>query len=150
MAAYSSTTLTYIIYSAVTYYFAPNELVYIGAPTLQRNQIVQESESGQIKIQEIDTNTRTLYQFAIQMMPASDRTVGAFTIRGFDSLNTLITSTLNYQEQTVSFSPAQLATAVTARYWGASFPAVPIKRISASGVEYYGDGGQMITFRKEI
>ena len=153
MAAWGSTDYTLINYSAVNYYFAPTELVYIGNPTTQKNQVVQESESGEQKIQQLDSNDRLIYQFSVQKMPAADRTVGSFgTVRGFDTLKTLIETTLNCRENILALNPAtETAPSVFfARYNASEFPAIPLVRKTNAGAEYYGSGSQILTFRKEI
>ena len=149
--AWTTEQLSFLNYGGTTYYFAPHELVYIGRPALSVNQIVQESEAGEIKVQVLDANVRELYQFAINKMHAADRTIDGVVIRGFETLETLITSTVNYRENVLNVKPSGIAGAsfFSARYWASTFPAVKWVR-QVGSAEYYGDGSDVLVFRKEI
>lgn len=152
MAAWGTTDLTLISFGGTNYYFAPNELVYAGSPMLRLNQVVQESESGEQVVQQLDDNEREFYQFSIFKMPAADRTVGGNTIRGYDSLRTLLETTIPMRANTVSLAPTSVPviSAVTARLQQSEFPATDWYFVDRSGNEYYGRGGAQLVFRKEI
>jgi len=152
MGLWAAADFNYIGYGGTTYVFAPHELVYVGQPNLKTNQIVQESSSGVAKVQQLDPNIRSFYEFAIVKMPADNRTVGAFTVYGYDALRTLITTTINYRQQTVTLKPSGISIGgiFNAQFWGSEWPTVTLARIDRGGLEYYGDGSARLLFRKTI
>lgn len=149
MATWVQADFSILAFGGTNYHWAPTELVYRGIRRA-KNQIIGEAESGKIKISQFDTTERVMWDFTIYKMPQLDRTLGAFTVRGFDSLRTLITSTLNYREQIVAVKPPGtiLAAAVNARYWSSEFPD-PYTAV-LNGVLYHGDGSDLVIFRKDI
>lgn len=154
MMAWTTEDWTTITYGGTTYYFAPTHFIYLGAPDRSVNQVVQESESGEIKVQQLDTNNRNLYEFRLFHMPSANQTIAGVTSRGYAALVTLITSTLNFRQNAATLKlPGDGAiTTHTVRYWGDSFvhPVVRIKGGRASGRLYYGDGSTTVLFREDI
>lgn len=153
--AWSTTDLTLISYGGTSYLFAPTELVYSGDPRQSGNQVVQESEAGQIKVVELDSSTRSIYEFRIDKMPYADRSVGGSTIRGYSTLKTLIESSLNFRQNTCSLSPTgtSFATLVTVRLMQDEIfaPMVISKGTSYTDrLTLYGDGSQKLVFRLEL
>lgn len=144
-----------IVVGGTTYNFAPTQLVYVGTPQFQVNQIAQESEAGIVKVQILDTNVRELYEFVLNRMPYSDYTIGATTIRGYNSLYTLVATGCNFRENTatISLEGDPVGTTHTTRYWSDTFGPHPVVRKVGSGVNavrYYGDGSTSVVFREEI
>lgn len=148
------TDLLMIRTNSTNYYFAPTELVNQIYPEKRRNQVVQEADSGEVKILTLSDNTIEIVEFMIRNMRAADRTVGGNTIRGWNTLTGLISgaSTMNYRANTVDIwlpGTSKISSAdFTARYWGDTIPTLPVRQLS--GINYVGDGGQVIRFRKEI
>ena len=149
--AWSTTQMTQIIYSGTTYSFAPNVFIYVGSEKLDRNQIVQESESGEIKIQELDTTTREMYEFALNLLPFGDYSDGTTTLRGFNTLRTLIETTLNFRENnaTISLAGDTIGTTHDVRYWASTFGPHPLVRDRGTN-KYFGNGSTVVSFREEV
>lgn len=143
-----------------TYQFAPTELVGFGAGWEEStNQVVQEAESGRIKVLQLDENVRRNYTFRIEKMPWDDRTLGTFTIRGLSSLLTMIRTDAEYRANTIEFWDRTRAKTSSAtadvRFWSASFGIEEVLRTGVStigdpGPTLYGSGRDSVTFRLEI
>ena len=146
--AWTTQDLTTITYSAVSYHFAPTELVYTGVIDEIPRQRVQTSDSGIIKIQQISDDEDKLFVFGIREMSNSGYTNGSTTILGYSALQTLLKDTLNYAENTCTLSPAGDNTGYTVRFIDGSFTGG--RWIRKGSTDYYGDGSQIITFRQEI
>jgi hypothetical protein len=116
----------------------------------QKNQVVQESESGAIKVLTLTSNEVVWYEFAINRMPYSDRTVGALTIRGTNTLSSLIRSTMNYRETSMRMwaaGEAKIGAGTIVRYWSSTFK---IENLRMLPTEVYGNGSQILRFRKDV
>lgn len=139
--------------NTVDYYFAPTELIYVGVYNKQANQVVQEAESGQVKVLSLDGNTRLLHEFRLNKMPGADRTIGGVSIRGISSLLSMIETAANFQANTIEFWPATISKAISApyevRFWSSSFKFEAVRKLS-SGSLLYGNGSQSLTFREDI
>lgn len=143
-----------------TYNFAPTELVGFGAGwTESANQVVQQAESGQIKVLRLDENVRRDYVFRINKMPWDDRTVGSFTFHGLSSLLTMIRTDAEYRLNTIEFWDRTRGKAISktadVRFWSASFGIEEAIRNGGAfsgdpGDTLYGTGQESITFRLEI
>lgn len=138
----------------VGYYdFAPTELVFRGQFQRDKNQTVQEAESGVVKVLNLSAEEVRWFAFEVRSMPFSDRTVGSLTIRGANSLQQLIRTIANYQETLLNLwvpeaSKATFVTAAEVRFWGTSYD-IPLFRKGESVNAYYGTG-QTLLFRQEI
>ena len=158
MAAWSASELVLFYDSSgpTFWYFAPTELICTptNSSAIAKNQIRQESESGELKILQLDSNTRETWTMRPRMMPFANRTVGAFTISGFSALKSLLVNTLNMQESTIQFAPPGTTSLSTVRYMAADFPEVPVVRLNgptwSTAKAYHGDGSAALNFREEI
>jgi len=142
-----------------TYRFAPMELVYVGDNSREANQIVQEAESGAIKIVTVDTNERQLFEFTLHEMPESDYTIAGATIRGYNSLRGMLVGGASNQMDyhvttgTLSVEGDSAGATTTVRYWSTTFDmhaATFVVGDGAGAERRYGDGSQILVFRKEI
>lgn len=140
--------------NATNYYFAPTELNYAGTASRVKNQVVQEADSGELKILTLsDTETR-IHEFTLVRMPNADRTAGGLNIRGWNTFVTLVTgaSNMNYRANTCDIwlpgtSKAGSAD-FTARYWSDTIFAPFVLR--GASKTFVGDGSQIIRFRQEV
>jgi len=154
--SWTTTQLVRLFANSTNYYFAPSELILrTGRASSAQldtalNQVVQESESGAIKVLSLTDNEVVYIEFAINRMPYSDRTVNGNTIRGASSLTTLIRSTLNYRESVVNIWAAgepKVGAGVACRYWSSTFSLDALRMLPD---EYYGNGSQTIRFRRDV
>lgn len=133
-----------------TYYFAPNELVYVGRYNASKNQVVQEAESGIIKVLDLSDDETELFEFRPNRLPQDNRTDGLL-LRGASSLDLWIRTVCNYRGNAFDlWIPGAVKTnpaTARVRYWGGTFR---LDRVDGNGTERYGNGSQSILFRKEI
>lgn len=135
----------------VTRYWAPTELVYVGPYNRTKNQVVQEAESGVVKVLDLSDDETELYEFRVNRMPLSSRVEGAFTVQGVSGLLSFVQSIANYRGTAFDFwAPGAVKTdpaTARVRYWGGTFR---LDRVDGNGTERYGNGSQSIILRKEI
>lgn len=147
--AWTDTDYTIISYGGTDYRFAPTELVWLGGRD-SMNQVVAESSSGQRKISTLDSNFRLTDEFAVVMMPESDRSVGGTTLRGFSTLKNLIETSVIFRQNQLTWKPpgyTVIAGTITGRFDASTFPR-PKKMLNGGGT-FYGDGSDILVFRKD-
>jgi len=149
--AWGTTDYVILTFSAVDYIFAPTELVYAGNPKYERNQVVQEAESGERKILELDDVLRQTFEFSINKMPSADRTIGGATIRGFSTLSSLILVSCEMRTNAITVKPpgTVFGGGTSCRFDSSSFFVPVVRRGASVNTDLYG-GGATLKFRKEV
>jgi hypothetical protein len=152
--AWGTTDVTRIRINATNYDFAPNALKLLSVWPRRKNQVVQESESGEVKILTLSDTEIRILEFAVDRMPAGTYTAGSLSLTGFGTLHSLITGSgnMNYRGTTCEIWLPGTSKAGSSdgnfRYWSDTID-MPLFRYGASLV-YYGDGSQILRFRKEV
>ena len=155
--AWTIREMTKMRVNSVDYYLPPNTFVFLGEERTEVNQVRQESESGEIKVLELDSNKRRIAEFSINRMKYGTISVGSTTLIGWATLRSLIESTaMNYMEGTCElWFPNTVKSGSadgTFRFMGTSL-AVPVVRkpdLTDKNTWLYGDGSQVLRFREDI